>query len=1165
MRDRERPSSLGGRFSFDVTGVRLGECEFDASGRHVATVTRQGHTTSFGYSGTLLTSITVPGASSVYTFFYTGSAIDSVKSLDRKVTLTRGASSLTFTGPDSSTVRYDYTGSAPIINKRTDQLGNVATYQFDSISSTLSSVSIQMQNPSPAIVTTFRTAEGAALSGPINSDSVYTLVNGPRTDTTVTRVWIDRFGEPDRIVNALGGSTLLARTDARFPALVTQTTDPTGFVTTATYDSHGNDSTVTRHSPLGDGSNPTTSYSWDQTFDFISNVTQPTGEKVTMVYDPATGNRTSQYPGTSSSRAVQFFYDPATKNLSASQLPGTTARDSVAYDSLGNVRLTRTPLGHQITYVRDTYGRVIQTVAPLDTVGQRHVYTSVQYDRMARDTASLTYSDSMFYLAADSLYTRKTYDAAGNLLLVRSESHPLVGTVGAIKTAMTYDALDRETGEYTIGSSGDTVTVKRFTYDAAGNRTNGGSDGGAGVSVSFDALNRQVARTSMDDSATYLYDAAGRLLTANNRYAQVSRGYYPGGALRVDSLRIAVTDTTVGIPARFAQHVYRDSITYDASERRATLMYPNNSVATYSYDPVFGDIATIAGPSGKVYSMQYDLSGRLVNQARLSGTADSVYESFGYDDDSRLVRDTVKGAGAYASTLRSGSVQYDARDKVLNAPNSIAPEAFTYSSLGAVIEGNTMSGATEEFTVDALGNAYTHELNGVTSSYTYHAGTTRLDMMLTPNGIYTDTTRYAYDIDGNRLDETTSHYLSDPTPGFTNNCAPVGDALCINTARSYAYNDENLLEQTFVMIDSTITHPPYGPYMTDEHFRYDALGRRVWARMNHSANCSKQKPWGGCFNTLLRSMWDGDQLIYEIQTNGDSTASLENDSPGSGSYGVVSYIHGAGLDSLLAIYKNGGLAVLPYVNYRGETDMVVCPTGCSGVPIPGITDALGHLDGGTTSGPTGFYGTLQSEGKTGSGLVYARNRYVDPETGKFTQADPIGLAGGVNAWGFVGGDPVNYSDPFGLWPCPPDNDCAGIDMLYGVTGATVGMFTGGPPAAQADVASSAASALFSSSAGVWRTVGVGLAASAVGGLSVLSSKRSDAITRAKGMKRNIEEHLGFLSEDPESDATNHWRIEIKASTDQIQSALKNMGRRTSTEWKQYLDEVANKLKTIERR
>ena len=33
----------------------------------------------------------------------------------------------------------------------------------------------------------------------------------------------------------------------------------------------------------------------------------------------------------------------------------------------------------------------------------------------------------------------------------------------------------------------------------------------------------------------------------------------------------------------------------------------------------------------------------------------------------------------------------------------------------------------------------------------------------------------------------------------------------------------------------------------------------------------------------------------------------------------------------------------------------------------------------------------------------------------FTQEDPIGLAGGLNLYGFAGGDPVNFSDPFGLY------------------------------------------------------------------------------------------------------------------------------------------------------
>ncbi|MGH7654636.1 MAG: RHS repeat-associated core domain-containing protein, partial [Gemmatimonadaceae bacterium] len=55
------------------------------------------------------------------------------------------------------------------------------------------------------------------------------------------------------------------------------------------------------------------------------------------------------------------------------------------------------------------------------------------------------------------------------------------------------------------------------------------------------------------------------------------------------------------------------------------------------------------------------------------------------------------------------------------------------------------------------------------------------------------------------------------------------------------------------------------------------------------------------------------------------------------------------------------------------------------------------------------------EGKVDpSGLIYDRNRYYDPTAGRFTQEDPIGLAGGVNLYGYAGGDPANNHDPFGL-------------------------------------------------------------------------------------------------------------------------------------------------------
>jgi RHS repeat-associated protein len=68
-------------------------------------------------------------------------------------------------------------------------------------------------------------------------------------------------------------------------------------------------------------------------------------------------------------------------------------------------------------------------------------------------------------------------------------------------------------------------------------------------------------------------------------------------------------------------------------------------------------------------------------------------------------------------------------------------------------------------------------------------------------------------------------------------------------------------------------------------------------------------------------------------------------------------------------------------------------------------------------GPPSWMGSLVEGGKDASGQMYMRNRFYDPGTGRFTQEDPIGLAGGVNLSGYAGGDPVNFSDPYGLKVC----------------------------------------------------------------------------------------------------------------------------------------------------
>ena len=158
-------------------------------------------------------------------------------------------------------------------------------------------------------------------------------------------------------------------------------------------------------------------------------------------------------------------------------------------------------------------------------------------------------------------------------------------------------------------------------------------------------------------------------------------------------------------------------------------------------------------------------------------------------------------------------------------------------------------------------------------------------------------------------------------------------------------------------------------------------------------------------------------------------------------FGRVAYTHGLSLDRPLSLIRMG------YGDLIDETGVVRPHRSLAPFAVMPLWTANGQADNGTfsdggilkceTSGgvvrcvsiqwPAHFYlqarqslrrgawhGSVVEDKKDAAGTFYRRNRVYDPATGRFTQEDPIGLAGGLNLYGFAGGDPVNFSDPFGL-------------------------------------------------------------------------------------------------------------------------------------------------------
>lgn len=169
-------------------------------------------------------------------------------------------------------------------------------------------------------------------------------------------------------------------------------------------------------------------------------------------------------------------------------------------------------------------------------------------------------------------------------------------------------------------------------------------------------------------------------------------------------------------------------------------------------------------------------------------------------------------------------------------------------------------------------------------------------------------------------------------------------------------------------------------------FQYDAYGRRL------------SKTVGGAATGYL---YDGANPVQEL----------------TGTTPSANILTGLGIDEF---YRR--------TDTSGARDMLADALGS----IIALTDSLAQIKtqysyepyGATTATGEANTNPFQYTGREndGTGVYYYRARYYNPAMARFISSDPIGFAGGINTYVYVGNNPLRYIDPRGLLGTEPPID-----------------------------------------------------------------------------------------------------------------------------------------------
>ncbi len=653
---------------------------------------------------------------------------------------------------------------------------------------------------------------------------------------------------------------------------------------------------------------------------------------------------------------VQVAYNTAGKVASRTDEDGVT-RSYKYILPYGNLDRITDQQGDYIQHYYDDGGNLSRV--KYQTAGDSSVTTRIEsWNYQSPDCPGLLWKDTL----ADGTFTRYNYDAAGNATGVTDPN--------GNSTGYAYDALNRPVA---VTQPGGAIT--RMQYDRHGNLASLTDAEGRQSLYAYDDMGRLVSRTLPDSGTTsYGYDAAGNLAWKTDA----------NGATATFTYDAIYRPTGASYPAGGGQDAYSVSYTYDEGTNgkgRLTSVTDPSGTTTFAYDSrgrLKRKITTVSGVS-------FTLSRVLTPGGRVTGITYPGGRSVAYDRSSCpcLVDGVTTTYNSVTATLLSGlTYRPFGESSAMNMGNG-GTVSNTFDLNGRLTAANPGATMERDFTYDANGHLLTVTAANtpwVNRTFAYD-GLNRLTSATGPFGTFS----YLYDDTGNRLSAVLGS--RNETYGYfagTNRLSEIdgtGQTLYAydtdgNTTSlgslSFAWNREGRL----IRVESGAT--PVSQYL------YNAFGQRVL------------KSAGG-LTTLY---------LYDFDGN------LISETDGSGAI-VTEYLYRGRVRLAMADRATGAVYTF-HNNELGTPELMTDSTNT--VVWEGISKPFGETavnSGSTVVNNFRFQGQYYD---AETGLHYNGQRYYDPKTGRYLTPDPIGLAGGVNPYVYVGNDPVNSVDPDGENP-----------------------------------------------------------------------------------------------------------------------------------------------------